>query len=209
MEEHSGKAGQQRHDAAGSRAENRDPCGVSDNGLPLILVTLEAAQPRGPLAGPPPPLVRAAPYDARWTRKHGRDARNTGRTFPHVYAGGPKRLTIAMHDDWEAYWSRMCDMTVLPMGWVLYRHWEPDNGTVDRWPDWVVIECPCMTIDGARRVRAVIDPMTTAMTSNLTIHRNAERLTPPGGNLTIRADAEGGLAGFRQRWLARRRLSGK
>lgn len=181
-----------------------DPPLVADNdppGLPLMVVLLDVPQPyaeRAPMAGAtPPPLVRRSPFDAR--ELHTTPAAQMRRAT--VYAGGPKALGEQHRQAWEKWWQRNHGLTVSTAGWVIYRHWDTSRSRAPSklYPAYVVVEVPCLTIDGTlARVRAVTAPDCWRMSSELTIEKRSRGLVP--ANPTPAAEAEAGPDGFAARW---------
>ena len=199
------------HPAALGGGPTPDPRGLTDNddppGLPLAIRMLDVGQPYDEQeAGEAPALVTNAVFDGRWT-----DNGLPPNTEPLkvVYAGGPKALNATMEDEWGTWWETTHGLTVSTAGWCVYRHFdsaEPYPRSVA--PQWVVMELPCLTMDGyRRRVRVATTPWVWRMSSELTIEKRSRALVPL--NMTIAAEAEAGAAGFAERWRAYRRRRGK
>ena len=191
--------------AAGSRAEPdnaRVTLADADDppGLPLTIVLLDAPQPYDEASASagddPPPLVRASPYDAR-------DALGP-KALPDnlrvVYAGGPKALTAGYEAQWDAWWTDNHGLVVSTAGWCVYRDWDAAHPT-RMVPKCIVMELPCLTMDGERRrVRAAVPPAFWRLASELTIATRSAALVPL--NLTMKHEAEVGAQGFADRWAA-------
>ena len=191
--------------AAGRSGPAATPRAEPDNGLPLVLTMLDVPQPYDEQRAVevPPPLVRRAPYDLRWTADNHFD-RKVGSV---VYAGGPKALNAKLEAHWKNWWEDHHALTVATAGWCIYRHWNPN---VDgQMPQWIVMELPCLTRDGKRaRVRAVTDPAVWRMSSELTIDTRSQALVSLDA-LTIENEATMGHRGFANRWRAYRRRRDK
>jgi hypothetical protein len=182
--------------------DNPDP-----PGLPLALVLLDAAQPDNELGhGDPPPLIRPSVADCRWTAKHPTVQtiieRNAKSNVTSVFSGGPRALHDHLHGWWASHWDGR-DIAVSTAGWCLYRHWEGYAGRT-RDPAWIVMEFPAMTPDGRCRIRAVVHPCATRMTSQATVSARSAALSPVTGTLSPAAEAAESLCSFAERWRKRR-----